>query len=70
MLNKYLKQILSYDYLGLNAGSISSDECGNEDQKPSSEDGSVLLVPSNSSEILFYLCKWHNFLSGCEVRLL
>ena len=51
MLNKYLKQILSG---GLNAGSISS---GNEDQKPSSEDGSVLLVPSNSSEILFYLCE-------------
>ena len=56
MPNKYLKQILSDDYLGLNAGSISSDE-GNEDQKPSSEDGSVLPVPSNSSEILFYLCK-------------
>ena len=67
MLNKYLKQIISGDYLGFNAGSILS---GNEDQKPSSEDGSVLPVPSNSSEILFYLCKWHNLLSGREVRLL
>ena len=54
MVNKYLKQIISGDYLGFNAGSILS---GNEDQKPSSEDGSVLPVPSNSSEILFYLCK-------------
>ena len=41
MVNKYLKQIISGDYLGFNAGSISS---GNEDQKPSSEDGLYLLI--------------------------